>query len=108
MEYEGHCWHEVLNLRTAICMPSTAGFSEGKIMCVRFEDLIILFMKSVVFSSVMPCTRTSVNVHQYVKETFCVLLHNGNLRDVKEMKSTEGTRESLKGVRSSYLTFVRS
>jgi len=30
MEYEGHCWHEVLNLRTAICMPSTAGFSEEK------------------------------------------------------------------------------
>jgi len=55
---------------------------------VRLEDLIVLFMKIVVFSSVAPCTL--VTVHQYVKEkNYCVRLYIGNLSDVKEMISTD-------------------
>jgi hypothetical protein len=45
------------------------------------------------------------------KKPDCVRVYIGNLRDVKEMISTVGSREILKGVRSllsSYLTFIRS
>jgi hypothetical protein len=65
--------------------------------CPFYEDIVV-------FSSVTPCT--SVNVHQYTKETFWVRLPSGNLRDVKEMISTEGNRESLKG--RPFLTFLLS